>query len=251
MGVKSPLIENFLVGPLQMRCSVVTDCSSGDTVIIDGGDEPQRIIDWIESCAGIGPHWSTHNEEDTRKIERKVVALLNTHAHFDHSGHIPTLKDYYDVDWYLHPDDTFLQTLAKKAAVRYGIVLPEPAVADKSIADNQMLALGSLEFEISHTPGHTLGGCCLRLIVEDGTDHIFVGDTLFAGSVGRTDLENSGGDFDVLSNSIKTKLWPLDPKTIVHPGHGPMTTIGHEKATNPFVGDRAGESGVYGFGKYA
>ena len=103
MGVHSPLIENFLVGPLQMRCSVVTDCATGDTVIIDGGDEPQRLIDWIESCAGTGPHWSTHTVDETKKIQRKVVALLNTHAHFDHSGHIPTLKQHFDVEWYLHP----------------------------------------------------------------------------------------------------------------------------------------------------
>ena len=210
MGVSAPLIENFLVGPLQMRCSVVTDSATGDTVIIDGGDEPQRLIDWIESCTGTGPHWSTHTLEETKNIERKVVALLNTHAHFDHSGHIPTLKQHFDVEWYLHPDDTFLQTLAKKAAVRYGISLPEPAVADHDIADDQILSLGSIDFEILHTPGHTLGGCCLRLIVEEDADHLFVGDTLFAGSVGRTDLENTGGDFNVLSNSIRTKLWPLD-----------------------------------------
>ena len=73
-----------------MRCSVVTDRATGDTVIIDGGDEPQRLIDWIENCRGTGPHWSTHSKEETSTIERKVVALLNTHAHFDHSGHIPT-----------------------------------------------------------------------------------------------------------------------------------------------------------------
>ena len=151
MGVSAPLIENFLVGPLQMRCSVVTDSTTGDTVIIDGGDEPQRLIDWIESCTGTGPHWSTHTLEETKNIERKVVALLNTHAHFDHSGHIPTLKQHFDVEWYLHPDDTFLQTLAKKAAVRYGISLPEPAVADHDIVDDQILSLGSIDFEILHT----------------------------------------------------------------------------------------------------
>ena len=117
--------------------------------------------------------------------------------------------------------------------------------------DEQLLKLGSLEFEILHTPGHTLGGCCLRLLIDGEADHLFVGDTLFAGSVGRTDLENTGGDFDVLSNSIRTKLWPLKPETIVHPGHGPLTTIGHEKATNPFVGDSSGESGTFTFGKYA
>ena len=248
MGVTSPLIENFIVGPLEMRCSVVTDCKTGDTVIIDGGDEPQRLIDWIDSCSGTGPDRSTHSLEDTKAIQRQVVALLNTHAHFDHSGHIPTLKNHYKVDWYLHPDDTFLQTFAKVAGARYGVMLPEPAVADHDIYDNQILSLGSLDFEILHTPGHSLGGCCLRLIINEGEKHIFVGDTLFAGSVGRTDLANSGGDFDVLSNSIRTKLWPLDPETIAHTGHGPMTTIGHEKATNPFVGDNAGRFGFQNIG---
>ena len=183
MGVQSPLIENFLVGPLQMRCSVTTDVQTGDTVIIDGGDEPQRLINWIENCEGSGPNWSTHSMDETKQIQRKVVALLNTHAHFDHSGHIPTLKDHYNVDWYLHPDDTFLQTLAKSAAVRYGIQLPEPAEADEHIQDEQILKLGSLEFEILHTPGHTLGGCCLRLLIDGEADHLFVGDTLFAGQL--------------------------------------------------------------------
>ena len=172
MGVTASLIENFLVGPLQMRCSVVTDFATGDTVIIDGGDEPQRLIDWIESCKGTGPNWSTHDEKETMSIQRNVVALLNTHAHFDHSGHIPTLKEHFNVDWYLHPDDTFLQTLARTAAVRYGISLPEPAIADHQITDDQILSLGSLDFEILHTPGHTLGGCCLRLIIEDASDPV-------------------------------------------------------------------------------
>ena len=95
-----------------------------------------------------------------------------------------------------------------------------------------------------------MGGCSLLLLVEDGPDHLFVGDTLFAGSVGRTDLPDTGGDFSVLAHSIHTQLWPLDPSTIVYPGHGPMTTIGHEKETNPFVGDSSG-TGSYTIGKYS
>jgi glyoxylase-like metal-dependent hydrolase (beta-lactamase superfamily II) len=143
-----------------------------------------------------------------------------------------------------------LQTLAQESALRYGLHLPTPAVADVDLIDGEVLELGALGFEILHTPGHSLGGCCLRLLVDDGTDHLFVGDTLFAGSVGRTDIANSGGDFTVLAHSIHTRLWPLDPETFVYPGHGPVTTIGHEKETNPFVGVDAG-SGVFGRGKYA
>ena len=256
MGLTEPWIEHFFVGPLQMRCSVVTDRTSGDTIIIDGGDEPQRIIEWIDGYRGPGPNWTTgpENAEAAHELGlpgRKVVALVNTHAHFDHSGFIPELRDHYQVDWYLHPDDNFLQTLAQASGRRYGLTLPEPAVADRAFEADETYTFGSIELKILHTPGHTLGGWCLRLSVEGGPDHVFVGDTLFAGSVGRTDIANSGGDFDLLARSIHTQLWPLDESTVVHPGHGPLTTIGHEKRTNPFVGDGAGAGGTYGFGKYA
>ena len=254
MALRDPWIDHFFVGPLQMRCSVVTDPQTGDTIIVDGGDEPQRIIDWIERFEGPGPNWTTGPEDKASGEaypQRRVVALVNTHAHFDHSGFIPALQSHFEVDWYLHPDDNFLQTLAQVSGRRYGLALPTPAVADEAFEAGKSYNFGSLELRVLHTPGHTLGGCCLLLPVEDGPDHVFVGDTLFAGSVGRTDIEHSGGDFDLLANSIHTQLWPLDPTTVVHPGHGPLTTIGHERRTNPFVGDQAGPGGSYGFGKYA
>ena len=256
MALREPWIDHFFVGPLQMRCSVVTDPVSGDTIIIDGGDEPQRIIDWVDGFEGPGPNWTTGPDsaalaEERGLPQRRVVALVNTHAHFDHSGFIPVLREHYGVEWYLHPDDDFLQTLAQASGRRYGLTLPEPAEADCAFEAGKTYAFGTLELSVLHTPGHTLGGCCLLVPVENGPDHVFVGDTLFAGSVGRTDIANSGGDFDLLARSIHTQLWPLDEDTVVHPGHGPLTTIGHEKRTNPFVGDPAGAGGTYGFGKYA
>tara|TARA_B100000767_G_scaffold149758_1_gene141066 strand:+ start:504 stop:1271 length:768 start_codon:yes stop_codon:yes gene_type:complete len=254
MELESPWIESFIVGDLQMRCSVVTDLATGDTIIIDGGGESERIISWIEGFQGLGPNWSTgpSSLEEMQHIgvsNRKVVALVNTHAHYDHSGHIPYLLERYEVDWYLHKDDTFLQTLAKVSGARRGISLPEPAIATQEISDEQFLDFGSISLKILHTPGHTLGGCSLLLKISDGPDHLFVGDTLFAGSVGRTDLPNTGGDFEVLSNSIKTKLWPLNPDTIVHPGHGPLTSIGIEKLTNPYVGQSSQDNDGF-IGKY-
>jgi glyoxylase-like metal-dependent hydrolase (beta-lactamase superfamily II) len=254
MGLLEPWIEHFFVGPLQMRCSVVTDRQTGDTIIIDGGDEPQRIIDWIDRFEGPGPNWTTgpeSKEEANHLPARTVVALVNTHAHFDHSGFIPVLQGHYGVQWYLHPDDAFLQTLAQQSGRRYGLQLPEPAVADCDFEAGKTYVFGSIELSVLHTPGHTLGGCCLLIPVQDGSDHVFVGDTLFAGSVGRTDIANSGGDFSLLARSIHTQLWPLEQDTVVHPGHGPLTTIGHERRTNPFVGDAAGDGGTFGFGKYA
>ena len=243
-------IESFVVGALAMRCSVITDLSTGDTVIIDGGAEASRLISWINEFSGQGPDWSNGPSTFDQLGEyglssRTVVALVNTHAHFDHSGEIPILLDEYKVSWYLHKDDFYLQTLAQASGRRWGFELPEPAIADELLHDGMELNLGSLWFKILHTPGHTLGGCCILVDVDDGPDQLFAGDTLFAGSVGRTDLPNSGGDFNLLSNSIVTKLWPLDPATIVHPGHGPTTTIGVEKATNPYVGINSPALGKY------
>ena len=188
MALQEPWIDHFFVGPLQMRCSVVTDPATGDTIIIDGGDESQRIIDWVDGFAGPGPNWTTGPEnasiaQERGLPERRVVALVNTHAHFDHSGFIPLLREHYDVDWYLHPDDDFLQTLAQASGRRYGLSLPEPAVADCAFEAGKTYAFGSIDLRVLHTPGHTLGGCCLLIQVENGPDHVFVGDTLFAGSV--------------------------------------------------------------------
>ena len=111
-------IESFVVGALSMRCSVITDLSSGDTVIIDGGAESSRIIDWINGFSGQGPDWSNgpknHQELSQHGISnRNVIALVNTHAHFDHSGEIPYLLNEYNVSWYLHKDDFYLQSLVQ------------------------------------------------------------------------------------------------------------------------------------------
>lgn len=256
MAITDPWVECFFVGALQMRCSVVTDRSTGDTVIIDGGSEPGRLIDWIDRFGGRGPDWSNGpsnlSEAEQQHIpERIVIALVNTHAHFDHSGHIPDLLEHYRVKWYLHEDDTYLQTLAQSSARRWGFDAPKPAVADEGLVASTTMSFGALDFDVLHTPGHTLGGCCLNLLVDNGANHLFVGDTLFAGSVGRTDLPDTGGDFEVLAASIHTQLWPLEGDTIVYPGHGPLTTIGHERRTNPFVGEGAGAGGTFGRGKYA
>ncbi len=228
--VSSPVICHFFVTALQQRCSIVTNPENGETVIIDGGGDSDRIIEWLDSGIGEPDH-----EIGTYDGERKVVALINTHAHFDHSGHIPYLKDHYSLDWWLHEDDFFLQSLAQQSGRRWGFSLPEPAVAENTWQHGEIHNFAGMDFEILHTPGHTLGGCCLRLIVKDGPDHLFAGDTLFQGSIGRTDLPNSGGDLDLLLRMIKERLWPLDEDTIVHPGHGPLTTIGQEKRTNPFL----------------
>jgi glyoxylase-like metal-dependent hydrolase (beta-lactamase superfamily II) len=230
--VASPCIAHFFVTALQQRCSIVTHPETGETVVIDGGGDSDRIIAWLDE--GIG---NPDAMIGSFTGQRKVVALINTHAHFDHSGHIPYLKEHYGLEWWMHDDDTYLQSLAKLSGERWGFNLPEPAVAEHHWEHGDVHTFAGMDFEIIHTPGHTLGGCCLRLQIEDGPDHLFVGDTLFQGSIGRTDLPHSGGDLDLLLRMIRERLWPLDDATVVHPGHGPLTTIGEEKATNPFLND--------------
>ncbi|MBT5121730.1 MAG: MBL fold metallo-hydrolase, partial [Euryarchaeota archaeon] len=155
MAITDPWVECFFVGALQMRCSVVTDRSTGDTVIIDGGSEPDRLIQWIDRFGGRGPDWSNGPSNMSEAVqqqlpERTVVALVNTHAHFDHSGHIPDLLEHYPVKWYLHGDDTYLQTLAQSSARRWGFDAPEPAVADEGLVPLTTMSFGALDFEVLH-----------------------------------------------------------------------------------------------------
>ncbi|HIL64766.1 MAG TPA: MBL fold metallo-hydrolase [Candidatus Poseidoniales archaeon] len=223
-------IAHFFVTALAQRCSVVTNTNTGETIIIDGGGDSNRIIQWIDQ--GIGEPDAILGQFDG---QRKVVALINTHAHFDHSGHIPFLKSHYNLEWWLHSDDDYLQSLAQESGAQWGFDLPPPAIAENSWIHGEKHTFAGLEFEIIHTPGHTLGGCCLNLKLEEGPNHLFAGDTLFQGSIGRTDLPDTGGDLELLLQMIRTRLWPLADDTVVHPGHGPLTTIGEEKRYNPFL----------------
>ncbi|MFA5778895.1 MAG: MBL fold metallo-hydrolase [Elusimicrobiota bacterium] len=169
------------VGYLEANCYIIFDQDSKDAVIIDPGDEAEKIL----------------SEINIRKI--KPSAIINTHNHFDHTGANNEIKQKINIKLY-----------------RPG-------------KDEEIKNFGSLpEIKFLLTPGHTRDGLCI--LVEN---HLFSGDTLFANSVGRTDL--AGGDFNQLTNSIKTKILTLPDDTIVHPGHGPDTTIEAEKKSNPFL----------------
>ena len=196
------------------NCFIVGCEETGEAAVIDPGDEADRIL------------WTLAESKLTARV------IINTHGHFDHVGANKALKEATRALLVIHRlDAPMLGRLADTAASwgLYGEDSPQP---DRTVEDGEQIAFGSRIFDVLHTPGHTPGGISL---VTGG--HAFVGDTLFAGSVGRTDFP--GGSFETLRDSIRDKLFKLDDRVRVYTGHGPETTIGEEKRSNPFVGQRA------------
>lgn len=205
------LIKSLVVGPLQVNCFVISDEKTGESMVIDPGDEPDRIIDVIK---GNG---------------LKVKYIICTHAHFDHVGGITELKDETDAKIVIHQEERELYNSAMDQAAFWGYELaplPEP---DMFVKEGDKIEIGHLSFEVFHSPGHSPGGICLY-----GEGVVFTGDTLFAGSVGRTDFY--GGDISKLKKSF-LRLMSLPPDTKVFCGHGPLSTIRQEKASNFFMGE--------------
>jgi glyoxylase-like metal-dependent hydrolase (beta-lactamase superfamily II) len=208
---KKMLIEHLSVGPLQVNCYLVACPETLDAVVIDPGDEAERILQTVKD-AGFN-----------------VRTIINTHGHFDHVGANRAMVAATGAELLIHEDDIPLLSNAQQHAEAFGlsaVLSPEPT---RSLSEGSHITVGSLDFVAYHVPGHSPGSVCLHC-----GDHLFVGDVLFAGSVGRTDLP--GGDHDALIEGIREKLMTLPDETIVHPGHGPETTIGREKKHNPFVG---------------
>ena len=208
------LVHQLSVGPLQVNCFVVACQRTREAMVIDPGDDGPRILQLAES-----------NGYQVKKI-------VNTHGHFDHIGANQPVKEATGAVLMMHEADLPLLQNARNHAQAYGLTVSPSPDPDKFLNEGDVFSVGEQSFSIFHVPGHSPGSICL---LSDG--HMFVGDVLFAGSVGRTDLP--GGDFDALIEGVREKLFRLPAETIVHPGHGPDTTIGREKQTNPFVGDGA------------
>ena len=183
--------------------------------IVDPGDEVDELL------------------AAARDYDADVHYILLTHAHVDHVSGVGAAKAAFDVPIYLHRDDLFLYERAAEQAAMFGFRVSAPPPVDV-FYDMSGIPLGDYEVRVHHTPGHCPGGVCLQVgnKGEPGLD-LLVGDTLFAGSIGRTDLP--GGDYDILMRSITEVLLPLGDDRLVHPGHGPDTTIGHERTSNPFL----------------
>ena len=208
------LVHQLSVGPLQVNCFVVACQRTREAMVIDPGEDGPRILQLAES-----------NGYQVKKI-------VNTHGHFDHIGANQPVKEATGAVLMMHEADLPLLQNARNHAQAYGLTVSPSPDPDKFLNEGDVFSVGEHSFSIFHVPGHSPGSICL---LSDG--HLFVGDVLFAGSVGRTDLP--GGDFDALVEGVREKLFRLPADTIVHPGHGPDTTIGREKQTNPFVGDGA------------
>ncbi len=207
------ILEHFTVGMLQTNCYLAGDEASRTAVVVDPGGDSDRIVCRI------------------RELGLNLAAILNTHAHFDHVMDAWTLKSKLGGDIYLHPKD---EPLLKDKMVGMGAVLRSAGGVsalkiDRSLREGDLLTFGSMRFNVLETPGHTPGHVSFHL---SDTDIIFVGDTLFAGSIGRTDF--IGGSYDQLIRSVREKIFTLREKTVVYPGHGPQTTVEYEKRTNPF-----------------
>ena len=206
------IIETFPVGPLQCNCTILGDEQAGEAIVIDPGDEIGRIHRRLVD------------------LGLKLKQILVTHAHIDHVGGAIKLKRLTGAPILFNQNDLSQIEMMEEQAGWLGIATPETAPPDEPLTDDLGVGLASYPAQVIHTPGHTQGSVCLhfaplKLLVS--------GDTLFAGSIGRTDLP--GGDYGQIIESIKSRLLPLADETKVFPGHGPATTIGVERRKNPFL----------------
>jgi len=208
------LIETIVVGPLGVNCFILGDKQSKEGVVIDAGADCDLVLSAVS------------------RLGLTVKYLINTHGHFDHVGCNRQVKEATGAEYLIHEKDVPLLQMAARSARNYGLVVEDSPLPDRYLTDGMRLEFGRRSIEVLHTPGHTLGGCCL-LLRNEGL--VITGDTLFADSVGRTDLP--GGSHEQLIQSIREKLLPLDDETVVWPGHGPSSTIGRERRLNPYLNE--------------
>jgi len=210
------LIETQAAGPFMQNGFIVACDESREAVVIDPGDGVRELLAFAE------------------RNSLTIRHILLTHAHVDHVTGVGAAKRALNVPIYLHRDDLFLYDRAVESGAMFGLHVEPPPPVDVFYSPGQVIAFGSCEVRPHHTPGHCPGGVCLQAGTrgQPGKD-LFVGDTLFAGSIGRTDLP--GGDYNTLISSIRDVLFAFGDDAVVHPGHGPATTIGRERKSNPFL----------------
>ena len=211
------ILETAAVGPFFKNGYIVGCETTRQAVFIDPGDEVEELLEFV------------------RAEQLQVTHILLTHAHVDHVSGVAEAKRTLGVPIYLHKDDLFLYQNAVRSGMMFGLTVEEPPPVDVFYDGEGPIVFGEYEARVVHTPGHCPGGVCLAIAKkgDSAPPHLFVGDTLFAGSIGRTDLP--GGDYETLLKAITEVLFAFPDESIVYSGHGPETTIGHERRTNPFV----------------
>jgi hydroxyacylglutathione hydrolase len=208
-------VTQLVVGPLQVNCYIVEDEKTKEAVIIDPGDDAPAILEAIAE-RGL-----------------TVRSIVNTHGHFDHVGANRQVKEATGAELLIHEaDDALLGATTEQARV-FGMTAPSSPKADRHVTQGDVVTAGGVSLRVLHTPGHSAGGICLA-----GDGVVFTGDSLFAGSIGRTDL--FGGDLMTLITSIRESLMTLPDETVVLSGHGPRSTIGEERSENPFLNPQSG-----------
>lgn len=204
--------EILPVGLLQCNCSVIGDEASREALVIDPGDQIEEVLAVV------------------RKHGLQVKQIVITHAHIDHVGGAMKLRRLTGAPILLNQNDSALLKMLDVQAAWIGVAPPEPVEIDHHLADGDTVRAGGLSASVLHTPGHTEGSVCLYFPAES---KLIAGDTLFAGSIGRTDLP--GGSFEKILRSLHQRVLALPDDTVVVPGHGPGTTIGEERENNPFL----------------
>ncbi len=208
------LLETFPVGAFQCNCSVLACGDTKEAIVVDPGGEHQRILEIL------------------RHYDLTLKWIIHTHAHLDHIYETRDVKEGAGGTIALHKDDLFLYDGFAMQAAMFGWQVRPVLPVEHWLTDGETLGFGKRAAEVIHTPGHTPGSCCFR-VTGDGGPLLLAGDTLFQGSIGRTDLP--GGNFATIKRSTQKRVYTLDPDTEVIPGHGPRTTVGDEARHNPFV----------------
>ncbi len=203
-------LHTLVVGRLQTNCYILQ--SDSTALIIDPGDEPERILRLLDDIAV------------------KPSKIIATHTHFDHVLGVNTIRTKLNIPFLIHRDDlAMLESMQSRVREFMGFSVPPPPKVDQFLTDGESITIGQDRVKVIHTPGHSPGSISLA-----SRGYVLTGDALFNQSIGRTDLP--GGDLDTLVHSITHRLFSLKDNTIVYPGHGPETSIGDEKLANPFVG---------------
>lgn len=208
------IIKTLVVGPIMANSFILGCEETHEAVVIDPGDEADRILLALAESS------------------LRVRYIINTHGHLDHVGANKRLKEITGALILIHPLDAPMLNQVASSAAAWGFAADNSPPPDRELEDGDEVNFGDITLKVIHTPGHTPGGISLSTERE-----VFVGDTLFAGSIGRTDFP--GGSFQTIKQSIRQKLFTLNDDVKVYPGHGPATTIGEERRTNPFVGENA------------